>query len=229
MYRTAETDTTYRDDLRRSLWDRRYRTEGTIWGEAQSHTCRLLSERLNPGSKITELGSGYGRDLAHLLSLGHDARGIEASSEAILLCESRLAEVGYPGRVDRCRIENWMPSDESLDAVLSHRTLHLLPEDTVAAVAGTIARALRPGGVACLSARDRRDFDPSRMRMIGPDVAEYIGTHRAGHRIHFWTPERFRNTFGPLFRRTEFVKIREPESAAFPDSITHCTVMIAFR
>ena len=117
----------------------------------------------------------------------------------------------------------------SFDAVLSHRTLHLMTAPgSVDRFARKLAAVTRPGAVVCVGTRDLRDLDPARMteHAHGPDVYEY--SDRPGHVISYWDDERFRQTFATAFDVVSLEHACEQEASDNPVPC-YLTIMVARR
>jgi len=65
-------------------WDKRYQSEGRIWGDLPSRTAEHALElfRQNKVNKILVPGSGYGRNTRLFSTSGFEVTGIEISSTA---------------------------------------------------------------------------------------------------------------------------------------------------
>ena len=214
-----------------NLWDRRYRIEGPIWGDEPSFTAHLLLKQIAPQSQIIDLGYGYGRDLKALIALGHTVTGFELSIEALRQTAKSLMQAGlderkilWLGRFNKAQLQS-----NFYDGLISHRSLHLIDDGVVEAIAIKAHQVLKPGAVLCVSARDPRDFDKRRMRMIEPGVAEYTEEDRSGHIIRFWDENRFEQVFNDGFEILDFVQGSELESSSDSDTHAYFTIMRARR
>lgn len=208
------------------FWDRRYRSEGAIWGEQASPTALRAAAFLSPGTRVLDVGSGYGRDLAFLAGRACRVWGVEMSREGHRLAEERQAAQGsraeqlYLGRFEELPLPQ-----ASFDAIVSHRMAHLLlSPEAVDAFVERLHRLLRAGGIAAIGARNRQDLDPAQMVEVGEQVYEY--RNRPGHRIRYWDDDSFRQRFGGLFTVLDLAHTCENESQACPVPC-HLTVLIA--
>lgn len=206
------------------FWDRRYRTEGTIWGEEASPTAMAASGLLPRGALVLDIGFGYGRDLVHLARLGCRLCGVEPSGEGHRRARERLRQAGCEADLRQgCFQDLDLPAGR-FDGVISHRLAHLLllPEQ-LTTFADKVCRVLRPGGILCLGARNSRDLDPAAMVEVEEGVYEYRS--RPGHRIRYWNDGMFRRTFSRAFSILKLVSAREPESVGRPVAC-RLTVMV---
>jgi SAM-dependent methyltransferase len=198
------------------FWSARYRKEGAIWGDAPSPSAMLLADRLSPGSRVLEVGCGYGRDLCLLLQQGHAGWGIDLSSFAVAQTRRRLKRAGISARALYVgRFEELALHQVEVDALLSHRTLHLLvEEDAVEHFSQQLRRVLVPGGLVCLGIRASDDLRPEKMLPVSPGVYEY--RDRPGHQIRYWDRDAFHAAFAGAFAIESFHELVEPESADNP-------------
>jgi SAM-dependent methyltransferase len=210
------------------FWDRRYLTEGAIWGEGPSPTARLAARYLGPGARVLEVGFGYGRDLVFLGRRGARVSGIELAPAGRSLAEERLRRQGVRAEaLWTCRFEDCRLPARAYDLVLCHRMAHLLlTPDAVRDFVRKAADVLRPGGVLCLGARDRRDLNPEEVMEVDGGVYEYA--RRPGHRIRYWDETALREVFRDGFRILEMAPVDEPETVARAVPC-HLTLVVARR
>ena len=206
----------FANDEQASFWDRRYSAEGAIWGEEPSPTARLVSERAALGTRVLDVGFGYGRDMAYLIKCGLDVSGVDLSWEGRKQAESRFHRAGVRARALRVAAyaEDVFPP-ESFDVIFSHRMAHLLTSEAdVRQYAFVTSRLLRPGGLVCVGARDVRDLEPEAMVAVGLGIYEY--KHRPGHRIRYWDESSFHQAFGDAFEILSLTPTMEPECVHRP-------------
>jgi len=208
------------------LWDTRYKNEGHIWGDKLSPTAKRLIELVKPESKVFEVGYGYGRDLIPLSDI-YQMHGIDKSNE------------GYKKTIRRLRakaqsIKGVLKGDfntatnlprQTVDAVISHRTLHLLTEENDArSFPAQMPKILKPGGILCISARDKRDFNSKEMIEHGNGVVSY--KKRPTHLIRAWDEAMFEEYFGEYCDIKSFEQSSEIESQKNPKP-SYVTIMTA--
>jgi demethylmenaquinone methyltransferase/2-methoxy-6-polyprenyl-1,4-benzoquinol methylase len=107
----------------------------------------LTCAGLPAGSRVLDVGAGYGPRLADLIARGYRAHGVDASYAAAL-DGSRVAPVA----VADVRHLPW--DDATFDAALATFPLQHLPADQAGRAVGELARVLRPGGRLVLAGAD---------------------------------------------------------------------------
>lgn len=208
------------------FWDERFANEGAIWGEDPSPTATLVQELAAPGSRVLDVGFGYGRDMAYLLKQGHRVWGVDLSHVGQEKAEERLNREGV--QAEELKVSDYAEhvfAAESFDMIFSHRVAHLLTTpEAIARFAEVTHHLLKPGGWFCLGVRDTRDLRPEDMVQIGPHVFEY--KHRPGHRIRYWNEQAFSDVFGKAFDIHSLTLASELESSTRPVP-TNLTIMTA--
>jgi len=210
------------------FWDRRYRSEGAIWGEDPSPTAQLLAPHVAAGDRVLDVGFGYGRDLVFLGRNGCRMSGIELAGEGHLQARLRLDREGVrPERLYTDHFEDLPSPWEPFDAAVCHRLIHLLvAPPAAAAFVARLAQSVRPGGLLAVGSRSPRDYDPDAMVQVSDQVFEY--RERPGHRIRFWNEEAFIRAFDPAFAIIKLLEAVEPESRLNP-APCRLTLMLARR
>jgi cyclopropane-fatty-acyl-phospholipid synthase len=120
--------------------------------EGQRRKITLLLDRLAlaPGSRLLEIGSGWGA-LAETAARDHDASvtSITLSREQKAFAEGRIAEAGLADKV-RFELRDYRDVDETFDAVVSVEMVEAVGERYWPDYMAAIAKALRAGGRAAI-------------------------------------------------------------------------------
>jgi 2-polyprenyl-3-methyl-5-hydroxy-6-metoxy-1,4-benzoquinol methylase len=208
------------------FWDTRFLREGPIWGDDPSPTAVLAARYGRAGTRVLDIGFGYGRDLDFLGCREYLVSGIDLSVAGRRLAEERLQQHGVqPEHLWTGLFEDTTFPGSGYDLVVCHRLVHLLlTPDAVSRFAHKVAEVLRPGGLLFLGARNRLDLNPADMIQVADEVYEYI--RRPGHCIRFWDDRTFQAVFGEAFTILDLVLAGEDESRANPVPC-RLTVMIA--
>ena len=119
---------------------------------AQRRKIALLLDRLAlaPGSRLLEIGSGWGA-LAETAARDHGASvtSITLSREQKAFAEGRVAEAGLADKV-RFELRDYRDVHETFDAVVSVEMVEAVGERYWPDYMAAIAKALRPGGRAAI-------------------------------------------------------------------------------
>lgn len=212
-----------------TFWNGRYNALGPCWGDGGSPTLRVALRHFSRHGRALEIGFGYGRDVVPLAGYGLDVTGLDPSDAGLALAEQRLRAHRLSAHLMTADFTEAVLPAAAFDAVLSHRTLHLMTgPGAVERFAGRLAMVTRPGAIVCIGTRDLRDLDHGRMNSHphGPHVYEYAD--RPGHVISYWDEDRFRDTFAADFDIQSFEQATEPEASDNPVPC-YLTIMVARR
>jgi cyclopropane-fatty-acyl-phospholipid synthase len=144
--------------------------------EAQGAKIRRALDRLapRPGDHILEIGCGWGA-LAEVAAREYGCRvtGITLSVEQLLYAQLRIARAGLADRV-RFELRDYRDVASRYEGIVSIEMIEAVGERYWPAFFATVARALAPGGKACIQAItiDERRFERYR---TGTDfIQQYI-------------------------------------------------------
>ncbi len=129
---------------------------------AQRRKMALLLDRLRlePGTRLLEIGCGWGSLAIEAARRGAEVVGLTLSREQKSWADARIAEAGLGDRIE-IRLQDYRDMDERFDAVASVEMVEAVGMRWWGAYLDSIARNLAPGGRAALQfiAIDHRLFD----------------------------------------------------------------------
>lgn len=150
-------------DSRRGWWDESYRGNSQRDRVYQERLSRAM-ELLPPGpGRALDLGTGAGHGAVALVQAGYEVDAVDAAPQMVATAVTTAEEAGADVRFLVGEAEHLPFDDETFDVVAA---LGLLPWVDAPAALAEIARVLRPGGRAVVTADNRwgliRLFDPWR-------------------------------------------------------------------
>ena len=143
-------------------WNERYKQEGFIWHKNPSKCIETGLDYLKEHnvSTILDLPCGYGRDSNFLSKQGFEVTGIDRSKEAIKIAQNWANQDGIQIKFEVGDATNLPYPDNSFDAIVSNRFLHLVYDDNQQKkVISEIKRVLKDDGLVILSTRSLKDPD----------------------------------------------------------------------
>ncbi len=226
------------------VWERRFDSEGQLWGNEASPPAKYLTKVLEHRSTILEVGAGYGRDSNWFVENGHTVTAIDKATNALSIASDDLKEKIHSENVSFI-ISDFRRASmgaRSQDAFFAHRLLHLLGNNgTTQAFADMAAKVLKPDGRLLVTARSFNDFNPNQMMWADESqgVAKYrddiesLGDRR-GQNLYFWNEERITRLFEDDFEDITVKEDTEMESIGNVDDkgkpvLTHYVSISARR
>jgi cyclopropane-fatty-acyl-phospholipid synthase len=129
---------------------------------AQLRKVHTLLDRLDlkPGQRLLEIGCGWGTLAIEAGKRGADVVGLTLSTEQKAWAESKIAAAGLADKIE-IRLQDYRDTDEQFDAVASVEMVEAVGQRWWPAYLDSIARNLKPGGLAALQfiGIDHRMFD----------------------------------------------------------------------
>jgi len=194
-------------------WDRKYRDQGSIWGNEPGELARIalqyLDDNLPPAVPLTvlDLGCGYGRD-SFLYARRPDFQvlGIDRSETAIARAREGARAAGLSRVEFRCGDLQDVRGGPFTIVHLSN-VYQVLPPDERRAVREVIREAMEPGGLlflSTLSVRDPQQYGKG-TAVEGEDHS-FIEPARRTY-IHFCTGEELARDFEAF----DVIALREHE------------------
>lgn len=113
---------------------------------------RLLDAAgVGPGSRVLEIGTGWGELALRAAARGATVHSVTLSSEQLELARQRVAEAGYDDRVT-LELTDYRHVQGRYDAVVSVEMIEAVGHDFLATYFQTIDRVLAPGGRVAIQA-----------------------------------------------------------------------------
>jgi SAM-dependent methyltransferase/phage repressor protein C with HTH and peptisase S24 domain len=154
-----------------------------VYDSSKGGISRYFSSSFLPDSRILDIGCGNGRDLNILLSMGYDAKGIDACREFVDLYGSLNSDQRERMSFDKLPELSSVP-DRTFDAVLCSAVLMHLPEELLFDASFSIRRVLKENGRLLLS-----------VPLTGPEVDADSKRDEKGRLFNGVAPENFELIF----------------------------------
>ncbi|MFO8052253.1 MAG: class I SAM-dependent methyltransferase [Thermoplasmatota archaeon] len=166
------------------VWDLYYRRHPTDWKGTDL-------PRIEPGSRVLDVGCGTGSTLLRALESGFEASGIDFSEEAVSRAKERLSSKGLGADVMVMDILSDLGDLGEFDCILLHHMLDsLLSEERLSAVKNCRG-ILREGGTISFVDLSRNDIRYGK----GEPLEEGTFRKKDGIICHFFTVEEARELF----------------------------------
>jgi len=124
-------------------WDQAYQENFTPWdkGSPSPPLVEWFSRHQARGSALVP-GCGVGHDVAHLISLGFDALGLDIAPKAVARAQAR-----YPQHAARFVQGDLFAFHGQFDVVVEHTCLCALPPEWRVRYRDAVVSLLKPGGL----------------------------------------------------------------------------------
>ena len=132
---------------------------GRALSEAQdAKVARALAEAgVQPGSRVLEIGCGWGAVAEAAARRGAHLTGVTLSTEQLAWAQERLARQGLGGQAE-LRLQDYRDiADAPFDALVSIEMFEAVGRAYWPSYFETVARSLKPGGRACIQTITIRD------------------------------------------------------------------------
>jgi len=170
-------------------WDKRYRSEGKIWGEQPSVTAgqALKLFRKEKAQKILAPGSGYGRNTRLFAKSGFEVTGVEISAEAC-----KLARDFDPGtRVYNRSALDLSFLDGEFDAVYGYNVLHLFRQDDRRLFIRQCGEKTKANGLMFFTVFSEKEATFGK----GNEVEKNTFESKPGRPVHYFTGDDLKGHF----------------------------------
>lgn len=129
---------------------------GAGWGDLAPAQLRKMDQlldqaRVGPGSRVLEIGTGWGALAARAAARGACVDSVTLSTEQLDHARARVAAAGLSDRV-RLRLADYRELTGSFDAIVSVEMIEAVGLDFLPAYFGTLRDCLAPGGRIALQA-----------------------------------------------------------------------------
>jgi cyclopropane-fatty-acyl-phospholipid synthase len=133
---------------------------------------RVLDElRLAPGSRVLEIGCGWGGFAETAARAGHSVKGLTLSAAQLEFAQARLARQGLAAELVQ---QDYRDERGQYDGVASIEMFEAVGEAYWPSYFETLARSLKPGGRACVQTIEIADPLFERYRRSSDFIQQYI-------------------------------------------------------
>jgi cyclopropane-fatty-acyl-phospholipid synthase len=133
---------------------------------------RVLAElRLAPGSRVLEIGCGWGGFAETAASAGHLVKGLTLSAAQLAYAQRRLERKDLPAELV---LQDYRDERGQYDGIASLEMFEAVGEAYWPSYFDTVARALKPGGRACIQTIEIADRLFPRYRRSSDFIQQYI-------------------------------------------------------
>jgi 2-polyprenyl-3-methyl-5-hydroxy-6-metoxy-1,4-benzoquinol methylase len=185
-------------------WEKRYRSEGKIWGESPSRTAEYALElfRKNKVKKVLVPGSGYGRNTRLFSSSGFEVTGIEISATACTMAR----EFDTISRFYNTSVLDMSFLSEKYDAIYCFNVLHLFREEERKLFIRQCIARVKNNGLMFFTVFSEKEESYSKGREVEKNTFE----SKPGRPTHYFTDEELREHFKSM-EILETALVEDPE------------------
>ncbi len=173
-------------------WDKRYRTEGRIWGDLPSRTTEHALElfRRNDVKTILIPGSGYGRNSRLFSTAGFEVTGIEISPIAGKMAK----ELDPLSRFIRASVLDMSFLTGKYDAIYCFNVLHFFREKDRKLFIRQCVNRMKNNGQMFFTVFSEKEESYGK----GKEVEENTYESKPGRPVHYFSDEDLRKHFENL-------------------------------
>ena len=174
-------------------WDKRFQTEGKIWGESPSRTAQyaLRLFRSSNINKILVPGSGYGRNTRLFSTSGFYVTGIEISSEA----HAMALEFDPLSRFFNASVLDMSFDTDEYDAIFCFNVLHLFQKNERKLFTQQCVRKLKEQGLMFFTVFS--EDEPSYGK--GLEIEKNTFESKSGRPAHYFTENDLKAHFKDMY------------------------------
>jgi SAM-dependent methyltransferase len=193
-----------KSDAYQDYWDKRYKTEGKIWGEQPSVTAAMAANMFRQANikSILVPGSGYGRNTRFFTETGFNVTGIEISAVALNLAR----QYDPHSRFNQASVLDMSFDSNKYDAVYCFNVLHLFLEKERRTFIRECENRLERKGYMFFTVFSEREENFGDGREVEKNTFE----SRPGRPAHYFSEEDLYEHFNG-FQRVESGLIEDPE------------------
>jgi 2-polyprenyl-3-methyl-5-hydroxy-6-metoxy-1,4-benzoquinol methylase len=170
-------------------WEKRYRSEGRIWGELPSRTAEYALElfRKDKVKKVLVPGSGYGRNTRLFSGSGFEVTGIEISATACTMAREfdTLSRFYNASTLDMAFLS------EKYDAIYCFNVLHLFREEERKLFIRQCIARVKNNGLMFFTVFSEKEESCGKGREVEKNTFE----SKPGRPVHYFTDEDLREHF----------------------------------
>lgn len=146
--------------------------EDELAGAQQAKYRRVLDQlRLAPGSRVLEIGCGWGGLAEAAARAGHLVKGLTLSPAQLAYAQARLERQDLPAEL---ALQDYRDEREQYDGIASIEMFEAVGEAYWPSYFATLARCLKPGGRACVQTIEIADHLFDRYRRSSDFIQQYI-------------------------------------------------------